>query len=242
MFIVKLAGIPVGISPQYPSTQAFFADYLAECVPDFSITVSADDLIQERKVAAVQTPANQIPPSGYPKQYLEKHFLLRKIASRLPYYHAMLVHGSAVMVDGKAYLFTAPSGTGKSTHSRLWRELLGDRVKMINDDKPFVRLVDGQFMVFGTPWRGKHDLGKNISAPLAGICILSQSAENSIQRSSPEAALDTMLQQCFKPVEENAVVSSLALLEKLLYDVPVYHLCCNMDMAAAELSYRYIVK
>ncbi len=242
MFVVQLADISIGISPIYSSTQSYFADYIVDCDPEFTITVSAEELIQERKVAAAQTAKDISSSCSYTGQYLEQHLILRKIACRIPAYGAMFIHGSAVMVDGKSYLFTAPSGTGKSTHSRMWCELLGKRVKIINDDKPFVRFIDGQFFVYGTPWRGKHNLGMNISAPLAGICILSQSADNRIQKCTPDMALNSMLQQTFKPVEEKDILCSLTLLEELLNRVPIYRLSCNMDISAAELSYRTLTK
>ena len=146
------------------------------------------------------------------------------------------------MTFGKAYMFTAPSGTGKSTHARLWRKMLPERAVMINDDKPFVGYRNGQFYVYGSPWQGKHHLGDNISAPLAGICILSQAPENSIKRLSPSEALCAILQQCYQPVEATAVLQTLDLIEKLLAVVPIYQLSCNMDISAAELSYNTMAK
>lgn len=193
--------------------------------------VSVEDITAERE-------KDNISLSNLTDLYVERQVLLRKISEQAPLYGCMQLHGSAVAVDGKAYLFTAPSGTGKSTHSRLWRQMLGDRVSMINDDKPFLRLQKGELWVYGSPWQGKHNLGQNICAPLAGICVLSQGTENSICRLSAEQALHPILQQCYQPKSADAVVKSLDMVEKLLTGIPIYHLSCNMDVSATALSYE----
>ena len=78
-------------------------------------------------------------------------------------------------MDGEAYIFTAVSGTGKSTHAMLWREVFGERVRMINDDKPLIRITpEGKAVVYGTPWDGKHHLSKNSAFPLKAICWLTR--------------------------------------------------------------------
>lgn len=99
---------------------------------------------------------------AYSRGYLESLAVYRKISEAVLDYDAFLFHCSAVAVDGEAYLFTAPSGTGKSTHTRLWRERFGERAVMINDDKPLIRMEEGTFYVYGTPWNGKHHLSVNL--------------------------------------------------------------------------------
>ena len=89
-------------------------------------------------------------------------------------YDTILFHGSAVAVDGIGYLFTAKSGTGKSTHTRLWRELFGERAVMLNDDKPLIKVSENGIIVYGTPWDGKHRLSTNTFVPLKGICFMSK--------------------------------------------------------------------
>ncbi len=91
----------------------------------------------------------------------------------MPSYDTVLFHGSALAIDGDGYLFTAKSGTGKSTHTRLWRERFGDRVVMINDDKPLLHIDAGSVIAYGTPWNGKHRLGTNASVPLRADCVFS---------------------------------------------------------------------
>ncbi len=170
--------------------------------------------------------------------YLETLAVYRKIAEQLPEYQTLLMHGSAVAVDGNAYLFTAKSGTGKSTHTRLWRELLGDRVVYINDDKPVIRLTDEGAVIYGTPWNGKHRLGANISAHLKTICILERSETNWIHPVSPEEAYPVLLQQIYRPMDVPAVQKTLDLIDGLMRQVCFYRLGCNISLEAARVSYQ----
>ncbi len=156
----------------------------------------------------------------------------------LVHYHGMLLHASAVCVDGKAYLFTAPSGTGKSTHTALWRKLLGERAVMLNDDKPAIRILDGTAYAYGTPWSGKSDLNRNLRAELAGICVLEQAKQNEMARLSVGEALPLLLTQTVYSKEAAVTELFLQNLDILLRKVPVWRLRCLPDLAAAELSYR----
>ena len=106
-----------------------------------------------------------------------------------------LLHSSAVVVDGKAYLFSAASGTGKSTHTQLWLDTFGDRAYMLNDDKPAIRYEDGAWYAYGTPWSGKYDISTNARVPLAGICFLKRGEENVIKPFTGSAAAFAFLEQ-----------------------------------------------
>ena len=175
----------------------------------------------------------------FPAAYLESLALFRKLLDyTLKYSDGIVFHSSAIMVDGEAYLFTAPSGTGKSTHARLWREMLGDKAVMINDDKPIVRWVDGAFYVYGTPWNGKHRLDTNCRAKIKAICKISQAKENSIRRASTAEMLITVLNQTIRPTEAEVMDKLLGMIEKLLTSVDLYCLGCNVSREAAELSYK----
>ncbi|MBQ8427284.1 MAG: hypothetical protein IJX16_05955 [Clostridia bacterium] len=146
------------------------------------------------------------------------------------------------MVDGNAYLFTAPSGTGKSTHTRLWRELLGDKAVMINDDKPIIRYVDGEFYVYGTPWNGKHRLDTNTRAKVKAICQIYQAKENEIKKISPPEMLLTVLNQTIRPNDAETYDKLLDLIDKLLRKVELYKLGCNISIDAAKLAYETMSK
>jgi hypothetical protein len=153
-------------------------------------------------------------------------------------YDTLLFHGSVVSVDGEGYLFTALSGTGKSTHTRLWRQVFGQRAVMVNDDKPLLKFTDSGIDACGTPWNGKHRLGSNIQVPLKGLCILSRGSENRIRPISPREALPFLLQQCHRPQTPLAMARVLTLLDRLTTLTGLYSLECNMDPEAAEVAYR----
>ena len=98
-------------------------------------------------------------------------------------FNGMRLHSSAVVVDNKAYLFSGPSGMGKSTHTQLWQTVFGEKAQIINDDKPVLRRLDGKWYAYGTPWCGKDGINLNQKVPLAGICFLQQASDNKIRRS-----------------------------------------------------------
>jgi serine kinase of HPr protein (carbohydrate metabolism regulator) len=175
----------------------------------------------------------------YPDAYYESLSVFRKLCNYvLSKKDGIIFHSSAIMVDGKAYLFTAPSGTGKSTHTRLWRELLGDRAVMINDDKPIIRYEDNKFFVYGTPWNGKHSLDTNCRAEIKGICSIYQSKENVIRKADSSEMLPIILNQTLRPASVSDMDRLLGLIDKMLTQVSVYKLGCNISLEAAELSYK----
>lgn len=150
----------------------------------------------------------------------------------------MLLHASAVVVDGKAYLFSAHSGTGKSTHTSIYLKLFGERAFIINDDKPAIRFVDGKFYVYGTPFSGKHDISRNVRAELSGICFLKQSENNVISELDSNAAIMNIIEQTVRKLSLADMDKMLSLLDMLLKTNKVYMLECNMDDEAAILSYE----
>ena len=149
-----------------------------------------------------------------------------------------LLHSSAVVVDGKAYLFSAPCGTGKSTHTKLWLQVFKERAYILNDDKPALRLEDGTWYAYGTPWSGKHDLSANTRVPLAGICFLGRGNENVIRPFGGSKAVFAFLEQTARPPETALRTQLMDLLQKLMESVPVWQLKCNMDPQAAGVSYE----
>lgn len=153
-------------------------------------------------------------------------------------FDGMLLHASAVVVDGRAYLFSAPCGTGKSTHTKLWLQVFGDRATILNDDKPALRLENGVWYAYGTPWSGKHDISANIRVPVAGICFLRQAEENTVEPFSGVKVIFSLLEQTARPAGPDLRQKLMALLDRLLTQVPVWQMGCNMDPQAAQVSYE----
>ena len=241
-FTVRLADTTIRAQVLHESTRAFCADYcveagLPEASPAFSVAVSPDDIAAERERSARQNEIEGIPVRHYGDEYLETLALYRKIADGLLAYDTVLFHGSAVAVDGIAYLFAARSGTGKSTHARLWREVLGARTMMVNDDKPLLRVTDCGTFVYGTPWDGKHHLSTNTSAPLRAVCLISQGSENAIRAIDGLDALPRLLGQIHRPAGEDSLVAVLDLLDRMARTVAFYEMECLPDVAAARMSF-----
>ncbi len=147
-------------------------------------------------------------------------------------------HSSAVVVDGKAYLFSADSGTGKSTHAGLWLENFGPRAYILNDDKPALRRIDGVWYAFGTPWSGKNDISVNAGVPVAGIAMLERSEHNEIAPFSGKEAIFEVFVQTNRPKAAEYRIKLLELLDSLMQDIPVWKLKCNMEPEAAIVSYE----
>ncbi|MCQ2354495.1 MAG: hypothetical protein MJ102_05240 [Clostridia bacterium] len=224
----ELAGIPVAVSCRTGFIKRHCAGFETDADPWETFIITAKDVEYERKYAD---------RPDYPDGYLEYLSFYRKYCESAARDGVLLFHSSAIAVDGKAYLFTAPSGTGKSTHTRLWREMLGADAVMVNDDKPLLRVKDGGTIVYGTPWMGKHGLGSNISAPVDGICFIERSKTNSIERIEVGQALPVLLSQTYRPHDPTAMACVLPMVAKMARDIPVWKLRCNISAEAAQLSY-----
>ena len=206
--------------------------YIGQEPASFYLEITNSDIAEEEKKAP-----------GFPEALLESTALYRKLVDKLlSDYNGTVFHGSAIAVDGEGYVFTAPSGTGKSTHTRLWRELLGDKAVMINDDKPIIRLVDDKIYIYGTPWTGKHELGENIKVPLKAICKLSRGKENKIRRADEKQMITTLFNQTMRPNDLKKAEVLFEITDKILSDVKLYDLECNISLESAKLSYETMKK
>lgn len=239
-FKFKLAQTVIAVSCCLPTTKIICTDYLvSDREPSAAaISVTPGDIMQER--AYLTEKKEGAPLEASTPEALERLVLCRKSAELLPQYGAVLFHGSALAMDGEGILFTAASGTGKSTHAALWRQVFGSRVVTINDDKPFLRADAAGFTVFGSPWRGKHRLGANTAAPVKAICVLHRGEENTIRRLTPREALPILMQQTYRPRSLGAMLPTMQMTERLSREVPVYALTCNMDPQAAWVAWRGI--
>lgn len=163
----------------------------------------------------------------------------RQFYSKLVRFGGFYLHSSAVEVKGKAYLFSGTSGIGKSTHTGLWEQLLGDQVCRFNDDKPALRRLEDRWYAYGTPWCGKDGINVNKKVPLAGICFLKQGSENRIRRLEPWEAVPNLLSQTIHRFKDPARLDLMLIhLEKLVQEIPIYELVNRPELAAAQLSYE----
>jgi hypothetical protein len=154
----------------------------------------------------------------------------------------IVIHSSTLQYKGKGIMFSAPSGTGKSTHVKLWETHIGDGVSVLNDDTPAVRLIDGKPIVYGTPWSGSSLINKNSSAPLTAIVLLEQSPINCITKLSVQEALLKLMPRTFLPYfDEDMMRKAFVVFEKIINSVPVYSLKCRPDKEAVEMVYKCVV-
>ena len=237
-FNIKIAGYTAAVTSLFASTRDYCSKYLTEDAPHCHITVTREDLAFEQEALRQEALEEGIKIRVFTDPFLERTAIQRKLAEFLFTRKVLMTHGSTVAVDGKAYLFTARCGTGKSTHTRLWRQVFGSRASMVNDDKPFLKITDEGIFACGSPWSGKHGLDTNITVPLQGICILERGAHNRITKIGAEEALPMLLHQSYCPLaseQKDAFGETVALLAER---TPLWRMHCNMDPQAAEVSHQ----
>lgn len=168
--------------------------------------------------------------------YLESglHFF-----AKLMSFGGFYLHSSSVAYEGRAYMFSADSGTGKSTHTKLWRQVFGDEAKIFNDDKAPLRYLDGVWYAYGAPWCGKDNININMKVPVGGICFLKQAQENKIRRLSPAEAATKIIRQTIRQYQRAERVDlMLSHVEKLVQQIPVFEMENSPEPAAVQLSYE----
>ena len=228
-FKIRIADLNVLVAAQYPFAKRHCADYLSEFEsPDVTVAVTDEDI--DREMALADHPVS--------RGYAEFICIHRAIALQLPRFGGFVFHASVVECDGQAYAFSAPSGTGKSTHTALWLEAFGDRARVINGDKPILRFREGQLYAYGTPWCGKEGLSTNASAPLRAICFLTRGIENAIQSIGNDEAVKRLFAQILLPDDTGEMLMLLDLLDRMIKKTPTYLLACNTQKEAALVAYH----
>ena len=236
-FNIALADTVIGVRAEYESTRRFCRDFISSASPDFRVEISEEDIRYERLMAAKEAETEGKQAVNYEDAYLETLAVCRKAAEILPAFDTILFHGSAISVEGEAFIFAAKSGTGKSTQARLWREYFGEAAVMINDDKPLLKISGNEVRVYGSPWNGKHQLGGNISAPLKAIAILERAEENRISPLDKRSALPMLCQQSYRPRKAESLAKTMELIDRLGTGVKLCKLGCNMEPEAVTTAY-----
>ena len=236
-FSMEIAGKTARIRSLFDSTPHYFRPYLTENAPDFTICIAEENLRFEQAELDQEAREEGFRLRIFTDPFLERAAIQRAFAEYLFDYDTLLLHGSTIAVDGNAYLFTARSGTGKSTHTRLWREVFGQRALMINDDKPFLRLGSGEITAFGSPWSGKHGLDTNMAAPLRGICLLERGQDNQIRPLEPADLLPMLQKQAYAPMDPEKFPKFSAMLQTLAQQIPLWRMTCTKDPEAARIAF-----
>lgn len=200
-------------------------DYMCEKTDNPDIIISQDLFRYEKYPDLTEEMINYIEAGN-----LFHHYLMQ--------YDGFYLHSSAVELDGRAYLFSGPCGTGKSTHTRMWKKTF-EGARIFNDDKPSLRVLDGKWYAYGTPFCGKDNININTKVPLAGICFLKQADHNSIRRlSTTEAVQKIFTQTYYKFRKPERLGKMVYLVENIVKSIPIFELENLPDEAAAQLSYN----
>lgn len=228
--VVKVADFIVEISHRYEYTRTLCNDYLYSGTEKAELFVSAteDDLCSEEAIAKEK----------HSRGFIESICIYRNLCLNLPQKDAFVMHGAAVAVDDKGYVFTAKSGTGKSTHALLWCELLPNRAAIINGDKPIIRKKDGKFVIYGTPWSGKEGFNQNTGKELFGVCFLERGEQNKISSLPKADSAMRIMNQILIPSTEEGVVKTFDLIDEMINKTKTYKLSCNVSLEAARMSYE----
>lgn len=234
-FMISIADRIVKIDCCFEKTKRFCRDYLvSEGEPVFSVTVTEDDIARE---------GTNAPQKGYSQPYLETLALYRKICDGMARFDTFMMHGAVVAVGESAYMFTAPSGTGKTTHVGLWlKNIPGAYV--VNGDKPLVHVdrESGTVLACGTPWCGKEGMNRNVVLPLKAVAVLKRGERNEIKPLSPEDCFVAVMKQIQRPGEEEEAVKVMSLMECFMNNMSFYEMRCNMQDEAACVAYERLTQ
>ena len=236
MVKIKLADICVELENRYPDLEDFCRGYETELPGMMRLRVTPEELEQERRSQSYD----------FSDGYLETVCVYRKLALELLRYGIFVLHASVLEVNGKGYGFLAPSGTGKTTQTRLWLDYFGDAARVINGDKPLIRMCSQgeswQFTAYGTPWNGKERMGCNASVPLKALFLLERAEVPSCVRASEEDSIDRFFRQLLLPERTDQMEALLEMADRLIQTVPVYILRCNMTEESVKAAYEAVRK
>lgn len=238
----KIADVLVGISSLHSEVHKMCEGYEASGEVELTVSISQSDIEFERNKSFEEDNLEGKPLVNYSDPYLETLSVYRKFADYLSCHNACVFHGALVELNGEGYLFTAKSGTGKTTHVRNWLKMYPDAI-IVNGDKPGLRLDDeGVIYGYGTPWSGKEGYHSNRKVQLKAIVILERDVNNSIEPIPLNEALSVLLNQCYRPLDPMGVKRALDMCVNISKCVRLYRLKCNMDVEAAKVAYEGINK
>ncbi len=232
MAVYDIAGLKVNIINPKGRTAKQAIPYLAENQDEnqhIDITIDVD----EKRVLNAMKEHPELVQDDWEYMLTGSDFY-----TELLKFDGILLHSSCIVVDNKAYAFSADSGTGKSTHTQLWLKHFGDRAYMLNDDKPAIRMIGDEVYACGTPWSGKYDYSSPRVVPLAGICFLERSENNWIKKADTGRAVFNIFSQTVRKLNADKMENLFDVLEQIFAKVPLYELGCNISEEAMLTSYN----
>lgn len=232
--IYSICGLNVKLTPKYDFLKSRAEKYLVKA--DESITPDIDLDSFKSELVKINNNENTTP------QMLEYTQKGAEFFESMLSFDGFVLHSCAIEYKGKAYLFTGNSGVGKSTHAKMWRECFKNEVCYINEDKPIIRQLDGEFLACGNPFSGKYDNNKNIMLPIAGVCVIEKASKNSITQLDSKEAFSVLMSQTLTYLDGENISILLRLLDSFLRNVKVYRLQCTISKEAAKIAYEEMAK
>ena len=229
---IKIADIVIEINAFNESTKKYCEDFLSDEDSDLTITMSREDLENEK----------HINEDGKVYASEEISALYRKIADLFIERNIVVFHGSSFKVNDYAFIVTARSGVGKSTHVNLLKQLLGNDLVYINDDKPLLEINNNNLMLYSSPWNGKERRGNNTKAPLKAIIFLNRGNNTYKQLNNSEEVYFKLLSQIYLPRDKDKREKALKIIDILLKSVNFYEINVNKEIASASMTYERIIK
>ena len=236
-FHLRVGDALFSVHTLYPDTLNLCKDYCVDETGGVEITVTGEDIDREREISIAEAKLEGLPVTNYQPGYLETTAVYRKMADWYFKHDSMVFHGALISLDGEGYLFTAKSGTGKTTHIRNWQKVFPECF-VVNGDKPVLRVTDTEVRGYGTPWAGKERYQTNTSVPLKAIVLLERGAENRIEEVSFKEALPVLLSQAYRPKQADSLRNAVLLIGRIVGKVRFFRLKCNMDEESAAVAYR----
>lgn len=232
-FILRIAGLNIRVIHKFEFVRELCYKYVISNLEngediDFEVSVTDKDIEREIEIS------EGTPSVGY----AEAICLHRSIAQRLPEYDAFLLHSAVIECGGEGYAFAAHSGVGKSTHVSLWKQAFGEKVRVINGDKPIIRMSNGIFYAYGTPWCGKEFEETNDRCPLLRLGFIERADENVTEPLDRKSAAMRLFDQILIPDDMSNAAKTLDLLDMFVAQTDFYIIKCNKEIDAAETAYK----
>ena len=230
-FCISVAGHIVGIDSIYQDVYDLCRNYISDEDPEIRVQTKESDLEAERQEAEQDK-------SVWQDSYLETLSIYRKICEAMLPYDIFLMHGAVIAIGDSAYMFTAESGTGKTTHIRKWLNRLEDAF-VVNGDKPLIKISGEEVLACGTPWCGKEHLETNAMVPLKAVVIMKRGENNEIEEISYGDAFSFLLCQTYQPKEAAQKMKTLQLISQMNGKVRFFRFTFdNMKADAFDVAYQ----
>lgn len=228
----KFANHIFKIDTLYEYFSLYAKEYIVDEEAEYSISNALEEIVAWKESHNEEGELN----------YLEILLIQDKVAKLLAKDNVFIMHGSSLYINDNqhGYIFTGPSGVGKSTHVSFLKKKYKDKLVIINDDKPFISLINNNYYIYGSPWSGKSHISSNTCASLKAIFILEQSQDNELIKLDTKEATSRLFKQIYIPKGIEETNKGLDILINIIKDIPIYLLRVNLSDEATNYMSKII--